>query len=448
MWGIIVVVAVGLINFAFADLRGVEFITPSASGCTCSINTSINGNVSAFGEPNALAFFLTNNSITSINNTNYDSNGNLYLGVNVTMNNSKLSFGLNPTIDADYGYLGIIPDGATGYNFGLFTIDDFSISTYAPTLGRYIYAGGDLYLDLNKFQFVMLHDLNVSGNITAKNFIGSGKYLTDIPSSMNYTNIAMKNQSNVFTPEQNFSSNIVVDGDLKMKNISVIYMGNKKFGWYNPNTGSWYFGNAGKTGTTGPQNFGLGDQAMSSISTGAQHNNCQGGNCMYSLTSGTENDCSGFGCMFSLTSSSDENACVGGSCLSQITSSADGNSAVGYKSCRGQTGGSANMCLGNRIDVPNPTGSGQLNIGGVIYGINLFSAVSDITTSVPTPNGAISIGQQTPRTGIRFDVNGTIGMVSNSTAQTCSSTNEGAIYYNGGTKKHYGCNSTDWNALY
>lgn len=36
----------------------------------------------------------------------------------------------------------------------------------------------------------------------------------------------------------------------------------------------------------------------------------------------------------------------------------------------------------------------------------------------------------------------------NSTAMTCDSDHEGSLYYDGSTKKHYGCNSTDWNSLY
>jgi hypothetical protein len=36
----------------------------------------------------------------------------------------------------------------------------------------------------------------------------------------------------------------------------------------------------------------------------------------------------------------------------------------------------------------------------------------------------------------------------NTSVKTCSATTEGAIYYDGITKKHYGCNSTDWNAFY
>lgn len=36
----------------------------------------------------------------------------------------------------------------------------------------------------------------------------------------------------------------------------------------------------------------------------------------------------------------------------------------------------------------------------------------------------------------------------NSTVFECNVDNEGTIYYNNNTHKHYGCNSTDWNVLY
>jgi len=44
--------------------------------------------------------------------------------------------------------------------------------------------------------------------------------------------------------------------------------------------------------------------------------------------------------------------------------------------------------------------------------------------------------------------NGTIQISANQTALTCGASQEGQIYYDGSTKKHYGCNSTTWNALY
>ena len=36
----------------------------------------------------------------------------------------------------------------------------------------------------------------------------------------------------------------------------------------------------------------------------------------------------------------------------------------------------------------------------------------------------------------------------NSTSADCTSAQQGAIYFNNVTFKHFGCNSTDWNALY
>jgi hypothetical protein len=39
-------------------------------------------------------------------------------------------------------------------------------------------------------------------------------------------------------------------------------------------------------------------------------------------------------------------------------------------------------------------------------------------------------------------------IIANTTTAICAAADAGKIYYNGGTKKHYGCNSTDWNALY
>ena len=36
----------------------------------------------------------------------------------------------------------------------------------------------------------------------------------------------------------------------------------------------------------------------------------------------------------------------------------------------------------------------------------------------------------------------------NSTEMVCNENNEGGIYYDSTTKKHYGCDGTNWNAFY
>ncbi len=54
----------------------------------------------------------------------------------------------------------------------------------------------------------------------------------------------------------------------------------------------------------------------------------------------------------------------------------------------------------------------------------------------------------TPTKRLTIDTSGSIILASNTTAITCNAAKEGAIYYSNSTHKHYGCNSTDWNALY
>lgn len=41
-----------------------------------------------------------------------------------------------------------------------------------------------------------------------------------------------------------------------------------------------------------------------------------------------------------------------------------------------------------------------------------------------------------------------IKLATNATAMTCNAANEGGLYFNTGTNKHYGCDGTNWQALY
>jgi hypothetical protein len=79
---------------------------------------------------------------------------------------------------------------------------------------------------------------------------------------------------------------------------------------------------------------------------------------------------------------------------------------------------------------------------------NFYVGTRDVTTdTLPTERFRIDT---TGLTNALYSLNVT-GMVqinANTTAITCNAANAGSIYYNGGTSKHYGCNSTTWNALY
>jgi hypothetical protein len=88
--------------------------------------------------------------------------------------------------------------------------------------------------------------------------------------------------------------------------------------------------------------------------------------------------------------------------------------------------------------------------GDLVFGLRDTTTASDIPVERMriTSAGKVGIGTNSPSAGL--DINKTtivpLKLASNTTAITCNSTNAGGIIYSGG--KHYGCNGTDWNALY
>ena len=119
------------------------------------------------------------------------------------------------------------------------------------------------------------------------------------------------------------------------------------------------------------------------------------------------------------------------------------------------------------INNPTPADGYALNVGGTIaMSGNAFYARGETLTFYIITNKNFSFrdgaGTNTANVGIgilndvptqRLDVNGSINttgflyMNANNNIN-CSRSIAGAIYYNSTTNKHYGCNSTAWNALY
>lgn len=62
--------------------------------------------------------------------------------------------------------------------------------------------------------------------------------------------------------------------------------------------------------------------------------------------------------------------------------------------------------------------------------------------------GKVGIETTSPTNLFTLAGSGMAQLWANTTSMICNSTNAGGIYYNGDLFKHYGCNSTDWNALY
>ena len=86
---------------------------------------------------------------------------------------------------------------------------------------------------------------------------------------------------------------------------------------------------------------------------------------------------------------------------------------------------------------------------------NLYNQMAEVHNSYVSQNdvfvdsvGKVGIGTTTPLNLLSIAGTGMLQLVANTTARTCNIANAGSIYYNTGTFKHYGCNSTAWKALY
>ena len=78
----------------------------------------------------------------------------------------------------------------------------------------------------------------------------------------------------------------------------------------------------------------------------------------------------------------------------------------------------------------------------------LTNALSVSNTSSAIVISALGLNYLQMQDHVEIVGNRMLILIANTTAYTCNSTYAGSVYYNGGTKKHYGCNSTTWNALY
>jgi len=85
-----------------------------------------------------------------------------------------------------------------------------------------------------------------------------------------------------------------------------------------------------------------------------------------------------------------------------------------------------------------------------------FATISGIAgiitnTSDTQPRGALTFYTYNGTTlgeKMRIDSDGILILTPNSTSMICSASTEGGMMYSNSTKKHYGCNGTDWNAFY
>lgn len=119
---------------------------------------------------------------------------------------------------------------------------------------------------------------------------------------------------------------------------------------------------------------------------------------------GNNNSIFGFQAGNLLGASAIENAALGAGALGNNVSGTD-NIALGYDSGSNITG-SFNVNIGSWVNAPVAANTGQLNIGNVLYGTNLYST-GNVLSSYPTVNGNIGIGSTTPFA--KFSIHGNFG---------------------------------------
>jgi hypothetical protein len=203
-------------------------------------------------------------------------------------------------------------------------------------------------------------------------------------------------------------------------------------------------GNSGELNTSGQQNTALGSRSLVSNTTGVQ-NTAIGQGSFYSATTVSQNAGLGFhsglnvlganntfigteagegaasataagntavgNLAMNVVSSGANNAALGRYALGSLTTSGNntsigtqsgfsvltgngGNSFLGYQAGYETTTGTYNTAIGAAIQLPSATANGQLNIGNVLYGSNLYQSTT--RSSSPTTLGSIGIGLTTP----------------------------------------------------
>ena len=193
-------------------------------------------------------------------------------------------------------------------------------------------------------------------------------------------------------------------------------------------TNTFYGENVGRN-ASGGSNTAFGANAGASISTGAI--NTFFGNSA-GITTSTGNFNSYFGRNAGQASNANANSAFGAQSLERNTSGSN-NTALGYNSGRLTSTGTDLTIVNNSVFLGFDTRANADNqTNQIVIGYN---AIGTGSNSVTLGNTSIT------RTNLR-------GQIVISGFASAPTGVEGAIYYDSTTKKHYGFDGTNWNALY
>lgn len=155
-----------------------------------------------------------------------------------------------------------------------------------------------------------------------------------------------------------------------------------------------FIGNsAGSSCTGGSDNVLIGDSAGALIANGAT-NVFIGRNTAYNQT-GSYNVALGSGAGFGTAGASGSQNTLLGFGSGYAVSTGSSNTLIGLSAGNNITSGSTNIILGTYVTAPVATGSRQLNIGNLLYGINVGPGTYP-GGSTPVSNASVGIGLTTP----------------------------------------------------
>ncbi|HEY0907950.1 MAG TPA: hypothetical protein VGE35_01235 [Candidatus Paceibacterota bacterium] len=242
--------------------------------------------------------------------------------------------------------------------------------------------------------------LSVAGNVLGNNFIGTYFTATSSVSTSTFAG-AVKIHGAIDIhrgPSSDDQSTFVGAGAGQFAQAGP--HGNTAFGFQ---ALSWIY-NDGVTVASGGSNTAIGYNSMASTTSG-NHNTCLGKYSCQNLTTGEMNVGLGNSALRFIGSGKSNvvvghrasgsmadtsyNVVIGDQAANAYTGSASyGNIFLGYAAASTTLSGTNNIIIGTDAAAPLPTGSGQLNIGNLIYGTGIS------TTSPRT--GFVGIGTTTP----------------------------------------------------
>lgn len=198
--------------------------------------------------------------------------------------------------------------------------------------------------------------------------------------------------------------------------------------------------------STGSNNIGLGNQSL--FTNTASENTAIGNGSLYSNSSATRNTSIGYQSSY-LTSTGGQNVGIGAFAMYSNTTGSN-NVSIGVQSLNNKGAGSSNIALGfeagRRI-----SGGGNLTTSNnsLFIGEDTRANADNQTNQIVIGHQAIGTGSNSVTLGntsiTRTNLRGQVVISGFASAPTGV---EGAIYYDSTTKKHYGFDGTNWNALY